>query len=313
MLPDIQYHKMVHTRIAPFIHRTPVFTSSTLNEELNATVYFKGEHLQRMGAFKMRGAMNAVLALSELERAKGVCTHSSGNHGQALALAARSLAIPCYVVVPKNAPKSKTDAMLSYGAELIYCESTQSAREETVRKVAQKTGAHFVHPSNDPDVIWGQGTATLELVEEHPEIDTVLVAVGGGGLLAGTCLAAKALHPNIEIYAAEPALAADAKESLDSGKIVPAKSSNTIADGLRTGLGDLNFPIIKEYTKDILTVDEHEIAQATRWTWERMKQVIEPSAGVPLAALRRYPEKFTGRTVGVILCGGNVDLNNLSF
>lgn len=313
MKPDLQHHNSILKRIAPYIHRTPVLTSKTLNEAIGAEVYLKSEHLQRMGAFKMRGATNAALQLSETQRSKGLVTHSSGNHGQAVALAAQSLGIPSYVIVPENAPKSKIDAMRGYGAELTFCEPLIEARDREARKVAERTGAHFIHPSNDPDVIWGQGTAALELLEDHPDLDIVLVAVGGGGLLAGTCLAAKAFNPKIEVYAAEPELVSDAKESLDAGKLIPSSGANTVADGLKTSLGDVNFPIIKEHTTDILLVSEEQIKESTRWTWERMKQLIEPSAGVPMAALRRYHDLFRGKKVGIILCGGNVDLTQLAL
>ncbi len=273
----------------------------------------KGEHLQRMGAFKMRGATNAALSLSPEELKRGLCTHSSGNHGQAVALAAKSLGVPAYVVVPENAPKSKIDAMLSYGAQLTFCEPIIEARDREAQKIVVETGAHFIHPSNDENIIWGQGTAALELLQDQPDLDIIMVAVGGGGLLAGTCLAAKGVNPDIQVYAAEPELVSDAKESLEAGKIIPSSGSNTIADGLKTSLGHINFPIIKEHTTDILLVSESEIAAATKWTWERMKQLIEPSAGVPLAALRRYPELFRGKKVGIILCGGNTDLSHLPF
>lgn len=312
MEPNLEHHKGVLQKIAPHINHTPVFTSRQLNEEIGAQIYFKGEHLQRMGAFKMRGATYAASQLSEDNRAHGLCTHSSGNHGQAVALAAKSFGVPAYIAVPHNAPKSKVDAMIAYGAELTFCDPTVEARESAAQSIVEKTGAHFIHPSNDSDVIWGQGTAVLELLEEHPDIDTILVAVGGGGLLAGSCLAAKAFNPNIEIYAAEPDTADDAYESLEVGHIVPPKKSNTIADGLRTGLGDINFSVIKSYTSGIFRVSDEEIEHAMKWTWERMKQVIEPSAAVPLAAIRRYAPEFKGRRIGIILCGGNVNLSTES-
>lgn len=313
MHPDLNYHRSVLEMISPHIHRTPVLTSSSLNEELNAEFFFKAEHLQRMGAFKMRGATHAILNLPKDAVEKGVCTHSSGNHGQAVALAAKSLGMPSTVIVPKNAPKSKVDAMKGYGAEIVYCESTQRDREESSAAFQAKTGAYFIHPSNDENVIWGQGTAALELMEDVPNLDILLVAVGGGGLLAGTCLAAKAMNPSLKIYAGEPELADDAKQSLHAGKIIPAKASTTVADGLRTGLGSVNFPVIHKWVEDILTVSDPEIIAATKWTWERMKQVVEPSAAVPLAVVRRYPELFSNKRVGIILCGGNTDLNQLPF
>ncbi|NVK28775.1 MAG: pyridoxal-phosphate dependent enzyme [Flavobacteriia bacterium] len=313
MHPNLSYHQEVLNLIGAHVHHTPVLTSTTLNEELHAEVFFKAEHLQRMGAFKMRGATHAAMRLSEEDRTKGLVTHSSGNHGQAVALAAKSLGIPAYVVVPSNAPKSKLEAMMAYGAKITYCQPTQEAREKMAAEIAAETGAHFIHPSNDENVIWGQGTAALELLQEIPQLDIVMVSVGGGGLLAGTCLAAKAINPDIKVIAAEPELVSDAFESLQAGEIIPSSGAETIADGLRTSLGNINFPIIKEYTSEILLVNESEIARATKWTWERMKQIIEPSAGVPLAAMRRYPEKFKGKRVGIILCGGNTDLESLPF
>lgn len=313
MKPDLQKHTDILNRISPYIHRTPVLTSSTLNEALGAEVFLKSEHLQKMGAFKMRGATNAALNLNKSQRSKGLVTHSSGNHGQAVALAAKSLNIPAYVVVPTNAPASKVEAMRGYGAQITLCEPTIEARDREARRIAEDTGAHFIHPSNDADVIWGQGTAALELLQDYPDLDIVMVAVGGGGLLAGTCLATKAFNPNIQVYAAEPELVSDAKESFEAGRIIPSTGAITVADGLRTSLGTINFPVISEHTTDILLVSEEEIKDATRWTWERMKQVIEPSAGVPIAALHRYKHLFKGKKIGLILCGGNVDLRELAF
>ncbi|KAB2813866.1 pyridoxal-phosphate dependent enzyme [Phaeocystidibacter luteus] len=313
MHPNLSFHKEVLNLISPYVHRTPVLTSSSLNDEVGAEFFFKAEHLQRMGAFKMRGATHAAMRLSDSSRKLGLVTHSSGNHGQAVALAAKSLGIPAHVVVPRNAPKSKLEAMIGYGAQISFCEPTQEAREKMAAEIVAETGGHFIHPSNNENVIWGQGTAALELLEDVPNLDIIIVAVGGGGLLAGTCLAAKAINPNIEVIAAEPELVSDAYESLQAGEIIPSSGAATIADGLRTSLGSINFPVIKKYTSEILLVNEDEIAAATKWTWSRMKQIIEPSAGVPLAAVRRYPEKFRGKRVGIILCGGNTDLDALPF
>lgn len=313
MTPDLSYHQKVRERIAPYIHNTPVFTSSTLNKKLGASFYFKGEHLQRAGSFKIRGAMNAALQLSPEALQKGLVTHSSGNHGQAVAIAAKTLGVQAHVVVPSNAPKAKLSAMKAYGAILHFCEPTLEAREMESAKIIRETGAHFIHPSNDEHVIWGQGTATLELLEQVPDLDVILVAVGGGGLLAGTCLAAKAVNPNIQVYAAEPELVSDAYQSLKAKVIIPSTGANTVADGLKTSLGTVNFPVIAEHTTEILLVSEDEIIAHTRWAWETMKQVIEPSAGVPIAAINRYPEIFSGKKVGIILCGGNTDLEHLPF
>lgn len=313
MTPDLTYHRQVQERIRPYVNRTPVLTSSTLNEIVGGEIFFKSEHLQRMGAFKMRGAMNAAMNLPVNRRSAGLCTHSSGNHGQAVALAAKSLGIPAYVVVPENIPEIKLNALRAYGAQITFCAPTQEERERVSAEVARKTGAHFIHPSNDPDVIWGQGTAALELLDEVPSLDTIVVSVGGGGLIAGTSLAAKAINSDIRIIGAEPEIAADAKESLESGRIVSPYPSDTIADGLRTGLGNVNFPVIREHVGQILTVGEEDIRSSTRWVWERMKQLIEPSAGVAVAALTTYPEEFRNRRTGVILCGGNTDLTRLPF
>jgi len=300
-------------RIDPLIHRTPVLTSETLNRRSGAKLFFKCENFQRAGAFKMRGAANAVLSLSETERQRGVATHSSGNHGQALAKAAQSVGIPAYIVMPRTAPKVKQQAVAEYGAEIIFCEPTLQAREDTLAQVIEKTGATFVHPYNNERVITGQATAVLELVEDTETLDVVMAPVGGGGLLSGTALSTHYLLPQAEVIAGEPTGADDAYHSLKAGEIIPSEKPNTIADGLLTSLGDKTFPIIQQYVKEIITVSDEEIIAAMRLIWERMKIIIEPSCAVPLAALLKHSDKFTDRRVGIILTGGNVDLSSLPF
>ena len=300
-------------RINPLIHRTPVLTSETLNRKSGAQLFFKCENFQRAGAFKMRGAANAVLSLSDTDRAKGVATHSSGNHGQALAKAAQSVGIPAYIVMPRTAPEVKKRAVAEYGAEIIFCEPTLQAREDTLNQVIDRTGATFVHPYNNEQVITGQATAALELIEDTVDLDVVMAPVGGGGLLSGTALSTHYLLPQAEVIAGEPVGADDAYRSLQAGRIIPSEQPDTIADGLLTSLGDKTFPIIQEYVKEIITVSDEEIVSAMRLIWERMKIIIEPSCAVPLAALLKRSDNFSGKRVGIILTGGNVDLASLPF
>jgi threonine dehydratase len=303
----------VHERILPYIHKTPVFSSGLINQLAGCEIYFKCENFQRMGAFKMRGATNAILQLSEEQLTHGVVTHSSGNFAQAVALASKTLGVKAYIVMPSNSPKVKIDAVRDYGGEIILCEPTLEAREATANEVIKKTGATFLHPYNQEEVFLGQGTACIELIQEVPDVEIVIAPVGGGGLLAGTAIACQHFAPNALIYGAEPANVDDAKRSFDSGKIEQNNTTNTIADGLRTTLGTLTFPIIKSLVKDILVVSEEEIMNALRLVMERMKIVIEPSSAVALAAILRYPELFKGKTVGLIVSGGNVELDKLSF
>jgi threonine dehydratase len=303
----------VHERILPYIHKTPVFSSGLINQLAGCEIYFKCENFQRMGAFKMRGATNAILQLSEEQLTHGVVTHSSGNFAQAVALASKTLGVKAYIVMPSNSPKVKIDAVRDYGGEIILCEPTLEAREATANEVIKKTGATFLHPYNQEEVFLGQGTACIELIQEVPDVEIVIAPVGGGGLLAGTAIACQHFAPNALIYGAEPANVDDAKRSFDSGKIQQNNTTNTIADGLRTTLGTLTFPIIKSLVKDILVVSEEEIMNALRLVMERMKIVIEPSSAVALAAILRYPELFKGKTVGLIVSGGNVELDKLSF
>lgn len=300
-----------HKRISSHINKTPVLTSSTLNEKTQAEVYLKCENFQKVGAFKFRGAMNAILNLSHNELQKGVATHSSGNHAQALALAAKTMNIPAYIVMPKTAPKVKIQAVQNYAAEIIFCEPNLAARESTLKNVVTKTGAHFIPPYDHKHIICGQGTATLELLKIHPELDSIIAPVGGGGLLSGTSITAKGFNSNIKIYGAEPEEANDAYQSFKSNKLIPSTNPNTIADGLLTSLSDLTFHCITKYVEDILTVSENEIIHALRFIWERMKIIIEPSSAVAIAAILKNKELFTGKKIGIIISGGNVDLKKI--
>ncbi len=302
-----------YARIAPYIHRTPVLSSKILNSLSGADVYFKCENFQRMGAFKMRGAANAVLQLSAEEKRKGVVTHSSGNFAQALALIAQSINIKSYIIMPSNAPQVKKDAVKGYGGEIIECEPTLAAREAAAKKTQDETGAVFIHPFNDADVIIGQGTACMELLEEQPQLDYVFAPVGGGGLISGTALAAHFFSSKCKVIGGEPYESDDAYRSLLSGKIERNISSDTIADGLKTELGDKTFPLIQQYTDSIIRVKESEIIAAMKLIWERMKIIIEPSSAVPFAALLSEKEKFKEKKIGIILSGGNVDLEKLPF
>jgi threonine dehydratase len=295
------------------IHRTPVLTNQYLNELVGGSIYFKCENFQKVGAFKMRGAASASLRLNTDTMKNGIATHSSGNHAQAVARAAQVLGIPAYIVMPKNAPEIKVEGTRSYGAEIIFCEPTQNARETSLAEVVSKTGAHFIHPYDNYDVIAGQASAALELLEDFPSLDIVMAPVGGGGLLSGTALAVHYLNPNIIVLGAEPKRVDDAYRSLKSGQIEQNQRTDTIADGLRTTLGELTLDIIKRHVTEILTAEEDEIIQAMRLIWERMKIIIEPSCAVPLATILANKETFRGKKTGVILTGGNVDLGNLPF
>jgi len=300
-------------RIRPYAHRTPVMTCASLDEQVGAQVFMKCENLQKVGAFKFRGACNAVFSLTDEEAARGVVTHSSGNHAQAVALAARLRGIPAYIVMPENAPAVKKAAVAGYGGQITFCKPTLEARETTTAKVVEQTGATVVHPYNDYRVIAGQGTAALELLEEIPDLDVIIAPVGGGGLLSGTAIAAKGLSPNIRIIAAEPEMADDAFRSLQAGQIIPSENPKTIADGLLTSLGDKTFPIIRKHVEQIVTVSESAILSAMRFIWERPKLVIEPSAAVPVALLWERKIDLGRLRVGVILSGGNVDLEKLPW
>jgi threonine dehydratase len=300
-------------RIRPYAHRTPVLTCESLNRQVGAQVFLKCENLQKVGAFKFRGACNAVFALTEAEAARGVVAHSSGNHAQALALAARLRGIPAYIVMPENAPAVKKAAVAGYGGQITYCEPTLAAREAAQAVVIAQTGATEVHPYNNYRVIAGQGTAALELLEDYPDLDVILAPVGGGGLLSGTALAATALSPRIRVIAAEPERADDAYRSLQAGKILPSENPQTLADGLLTSLGTLTFPIIQKHVEQIVTVSEAGLISAMKFVWERAKIVIEPSAAVSVALLWERKIDLSGLRVGLILSGGNVDLEKLPW
>lgn len=301
-----------HDRIRPYIHRTPVLTCKTIDALAGASLYFKCENFQKIGAFKIRGGMNATLSLSEADRVKGLCTHSSGNHAQAIAFAAREVGTKAYIVMPENSPVVKVNAVKGYGAEVHFCAANQQAREATVQQIIEKTGATFIHPYDNYEVITGQATAAKEMIEDHGPFDILMAPVGGGGLLSGTSLSAHYFSPGTLVYAGEPEGAADAILSFQSGKIEKAPFINTIADGLLTTLGEKTLPIIRTHVKDILLADEEGIKAALKLVYERMKIVVEPSCVVPLAALLRNQSLFAGKKVGIILSGGNIDLKKLS-
>lgn len=300
-------------RIAPHAHVTPVLNSRSIDEIAGATLLFKAEHLQRVGAFKFRGACNAVWSLDEETARRGVVTHSSGNHGAALALAARTRGITAHVVVPEDAVKSKVAAIQAYGATLHFCAPTMAARDETAERLQRETGAELVHPYKDPRVIAGQGTAALELLTQSGGVDVLVTPVGGGGLTSGCAIAALGLDPDIRIFAAEPEGAADTYESLQRGEHVTDMVPRTIADGLRANIGAINFELMRSRLSGVLTVSEEEIVAAMRLVWQRMKQLIEPSSATVLAAVLRHREHFVGKRVGLVISGGNVDLDQLPW
>ncbi len=297
-------------RIRPYVHRTPVLTSRALDDMLGASLFFKCENLQKVGAFKARGACNAVFMLSDDVAARGVVTHSSGNHAQALAYAARLRGIPCTIVMPENAPLVKRAAVADYGADIVLCAPTLDARLASLEDVVRRTGAHVVPPYNDERVIAGQGTAALELFEDHPDLDVVMAPVGGGGLMSGTAVAARAMRADVDIIGAEPAIADDARRSLASGVLQPPPSTMTIADGLRTSLGDITFAELTRNDVRIVTAREESIIEAMFRMMERLKILIEPSAAVTMGAMLDDPELVRGRRVGIIVCGGNFDVRN---
>lgn len=312
-LPQYADVEKAHRRIGSYIHRTPVLTSSYFNRLTGGELFFKCENFQKVGAFKFRGACNAVMSLSKSEGEKGIITHSSGNHAQAVALAARMNGYQATIVMPENAPKVKVNAVREYGAEIVFCESTIQARDETAQKIIAETGATFIHPYNHPAVIAGQGTAAKELLEEQPDLDIIMAPVGGGGLISGTAITAKHLNAKISIIGAEPERADDAFRSFHSGKIEPVLRTDTVADGLRTSLGELTFQVIQTHLDDIVTVSEESIIRDMRAVWERMKIIIEPSCSVPLSAILDKKVDVKGKKVGIILTGGNVDLENLPW
>jgi threonine dehydratase len=300
-------------RIKNYIHRTPVLTSEQINKITGADIYFKCENFQKVGAFKSRGACNAVFSLSEEQLLKGVATHSSGNHAQALARAAKLRGIKAFIVMPNDSSKVKVEAVKGYGGIITFCTPSLETRESTLAKVINETGAIEIHPYENPMIIAGQATAAKELIEDTEKLDIIMAPVGGGGLLGGTALSTYYFSPSTKVIAAEPLMADDAYQSFYSGKFVPSVSPQTIADGLRTSLGMINFEIVKKHVSQIITVKEETIITAMKLVWERMKIIIETSAAVPLAAILENPELFTGKKVGIIISGGNVDLNLLPW
>ncbi|MGE5626032.1 MAG: pyridoxal-phosphate dependent enzyme [Bacillota bacterium] len=300
-------------RIAPYVRRTPVMRCPALDAELGAEVFFKCENFQEMGAFKLRGASNAVLSLPAAALAKGVATHSSGNHGTALALAAQRRGVPACVVMPENASAYKQRAVEKYGAEIIRCEPTMAGRDAALKKFVAGSDATVVHPYNDATVMAGQGTAALELHEEVPDLDVVIAPLGGGGLLSGTAVATRALRPQARVLGAEPLGADDAWRSLKAGRIEPVPHPDTVADGLRATIGPLTFAVLRAEVDAVLRADDPSILDAMRYVWEEMKIVVEPSAAVPVAVLRSGLAEVRGRRVGIILSGGNVDLDHLPW
>ena len=312
-IPTLSDIEETHIAIEKMIHRTPVLTNHSINQIAGADLFFKCENFQKVGAFKMRGGASVALRLSDAEKQAGVATHSSGNHAQAVARSAQLLGIPAYIVMPENAPAIKKAATKDYGAEIILCESTLAGREATLKKVVAKTGATFLHPYNDYNIIAGQATAAKELIEDTDELDIIMAPIGGGGLASGTALSTRYLAPKAKTIGTEPKIVDDAYRSFKSGTMQVNTNINTIADGLRTNLGEKTFDIIHRYLEDVITVTEESIIQAMRLVWERMKILIEPSAAVPLAAVLSNKERFQGKKVGIIFSGGNIDLGKLPF
>jgi len=312
-IPTLDDMLAAHTRIEPYIHRTPVLTSQYLNDLTRAELFFKCENLQKAGAFKARGASNAVFGLTEEQAKHGVATHSSGNHGTCLSYAAGRRGIPCTVVMPRTAPQAKKDAVRGYGGRIVECEPSTTSREAVFAEVIAQTGAEFVHPYNDPRVIAGQATCSREFIEQVEGLDVMVAPIGGGGMISGTCLTLSNLAPQIKIYAAEPEQADDAYRSFKAGHIIADDAPVTIADGLKVPLKDLTWHFVKNHVTDILTASEQEIIDAMLLTWRRMKIVIEPSCAVPLAVIIKNKHVFAGKRVGVIITGGNVDLDVLPW
>ena len=310
---DFAAIRAAHQRIRPHIHRTPVLTSSRLNDASGACLFFKCENFQKGGAFKARGATNAVFSLDDTAARRGVATHSSGNHGSAVARAAKLRGIPAHIVMPSNSAKVKVRAVESYGAQIVFCEPTQAAREAACAEVIAKTGAILIHSFENEHVMAGQGTAAVEVLEDVSDLDVVICPVGGGGLLCGTAVAAKSIRPEIKVVAAEPVNADDAAQSFHAGRLIRSKKKFTIADGLRTNVGAPNFAIIQRHVNDIVTVSEEAIVRAMRTIWETMKIIVEPSAAVPYAAIIENKIDLVGKRAGIILTGGNVDLDALPW
>lgn len=312
-IPTFDDMLAAHERIRPHINHTPVMTSSFLNAMTGAELFFKCENFQKAGAFKVRGASNAVFGLPEEKAALGVATHSSGNHALSLSYAAGRRGIPCAVVMPHTAPQAKKDAVRGYGGTIVECEPSTSSREAVFAKVQAQTGADFVHPYNDPRVVAGQATCSRELMEQVEGLEAVIAPIGGGGMVSGTCLTLSHMAPGVEIFAAEPEQADDAYRSFKAGHIIADDAPNTVADGLKVPLKDLTWHFVSRHVTDIFTASEQEIVDAMRLTWARMKIVIEPSCAVPLATILKNRERFAGKRVGVIITGGNVDLDKLPW
>ena len=312
-IPDLHNIEEAAERIREYIHRTPVMTSSMIDGICGTQLFFKCENLQKAGAFKSRGACNAVFSLDEGQLEKGVATHSSGNHAQALARAAMLRNTEAYIVMPETSPRVKVEGVKGYGGRITFCKPTLQAREDTIRNIISETGALEIHPYNNHRIIAGQATCAMELLGQTQGLDIILAPVGGGGLLSGTALAVKYLSPGTKVIAAEPEMADDAFRSFKEGRFVPSEKPNTIADGLLTSLGSLTYPIIMKYVDDIVTISEDGIIKAMRLVWERMKMVIEPSSAVPLAAILEQKINVKGKRVGIIVSGGNVDLDNLPW
>ena len=312
-IPTFDDMLAAHDRIAPYIHRTPVLTSSFLNELTGAQLFFKCENFQKAGAFKVRGASNAVFGLSDAEAQAGVCTHSSGNHALSLSYAAGRRGIPCNVVMPRTAPQAKKDAVRGYGGVITECEPSTTSREAVFAEVQARTGGDFVHPYNDPRVIAGQGTCSRELMEQTDGLDMVVAPIGGGGMISGTCLTLSHLAPEVQIIAAEPEQADDAARSFRAGHIIADDAPDTIADGLKVPLKDLTWHFVSNHVSDVLTASEDQIVDAMKLTWKRMKIVMEASSAVPLATILANKDRFAGKRVGIIITGGNVDLDALPW
>lgn len=312
-IPTFDDALAARARVAPHVHVTPVMTSRFINELVGAELFFKCENLQKAGAFKARGASNAVFGLIEAQAARGVATHSSGNHGTCLSYAAGRRGIPCTVVMPRTAPQAKKDAVRGYGGRVVECEPSTSSREAVFAQVVAESGAEFVHPYNDPRVIAGQATCSMELIAQVAGLDAVVAPIGGGGMVSGTCLALSHLAPGVKIYAAEPSQADDAARSFRAGHIIADDAPETVADGLKVPLKDLTWHFVKAHVSDILTAEEDEIVEAMKLVWKRMKLVIEPSSAVPLAVILKNRALFQGKRVGVIVTGGNVDLDKLPW
>jgi threonine dehydratase len=312
-LPALTDIQSAHTRIKPFIHHTPVLSSQLINEMFDCKLFFKCENFQKVGAFKFRGATNAVLSLNEEDKRRGVITHSSGNHAAALALAARMNGVKAYIVMPENAPVVKKNAVAGYGAEITFCKSTLQSREDNTRLIMERTGATLVHPYDNFNVICGQGTAALELLEERKDLDIIIAPVGGGGLMSGTSTCVKEINKQIQVIGAEPLNANDAFNSFTTGKLTPSVNPLTVADGLLTSLSDLTFSIIKNNVDQIITAKEESIIECMLIVWERMKIIIEPSSATVLAVIKENPELFRGKLIGLIISGGNVDFRKLPF